>query len=254
MQLFRLDGRRALVTGASKGIGAGLARGLAEAGADLILLARGQRELEQVRDDLRATGRQIEIVTVDLLQTAEISEAYDDLVGRLAAPEILVNNAGMTRRGPAHEVTSEDWQQVLDLNLNAVFALSQAFARERIAAGEGGKIINIGSLMSHSTRPHNAPYATSKGGVLLMTKALAVDWAPHGILVNAIGPGYIQTPLNQALVDDPKFSEWVEGRCPLGRWGQPADLVGAAVFLASAASDFVTGQILYVDGGWLARF
>ena len=139
-------------------------------------------------------------------------------------------------------------------NLNAVFALSQAFARERIAAGEGGKIINIGSLMSHSTRPHNAPYATSKGGVLLMTKALAVDWAPHGILVNAIGPGYIQTPLNQALVDDPKFSEWVEGRCPLGRWGQPADLVGAAVFLASAASDFVTGQILYVDGGWLARF
>ena len=254
MQLFQLDGHCALVTGASKGIGAGLARGLAEAGADLILLARGQRDLEQVRDQLRDTGRQIEIASVDLLETGGIAEAYADLAKKYTAPDILVNNAGMTRRGAAHEVRLEDWQQVLDLNLNAVFALSQAFARQRIASSSPGKIINIGSLMSQSTRPNNAPYAASKGGILLLTKALSVDWAPHRILVNAIGPGYIQTPLNQALVDDPEFSEWVEGRCPLGRWGQPSDLVGAAVFLASAASDFVTGQMLYVDGGWLARF
>ena len=254
MRLFELDGRCALVTGASKGIGAGLARGLAEAGADLILLARGKQDLEQVRDQLRDTGRQIEIVAVDLLETKGIPAAYADLVDRFTAPDILVNNAGMTRRGAAHEVDLDDWQQVLDLNLNAVFALSQAFARQRITACEPGKIINIGSLMSQSTRPNNAPYAASKGGILLLTKALSVDWAPHRILVNAIGPGYIQTPLNQALVDDPEFSRWVEGRCPLGRWGQPADLVGAAVFLASSASDFVTGQMLYVDGGWLARF
>ena len=254
MRLFELDGHCALVTGASKGIGAGLARGLAEAGADLILLARGKLDLEQVRDQLRDTGRQIEIVAVDLLETKGIPAAYADLVDRFTAPDILVNNAGMTRRGAAHEVDLDDGHQELDLNLNAVFALSQAFARQRIASGEPGKIINIGSLMSQSTRPNNAPYAASKGGILLLTKALSVDWAPHRILVNAIGPGYIQTPLNQALVDDPEFSQWVEGRCPLGRWGQPSDLVGAAVFLASPASDFVTGQMLYVDGGWLARF
>ena len=212
MRLFELDGHCALVTGASKGIGAGLARGLAEAGADLILLARGKQDLEQVRDQLRDTGRQIEIVAVDLLETKAIPAAYADLVDRFTAPDILVNNAGMTRRGAAHEVDLDDWQQVLDLNLNAVFALSQAFARQRIASGEPGKIINIGSLMSQSTRPNNAPYAASKGGILLLTKALSVDWAPHRILVNAIGPGYIQTPLNQALVDDPEFSQWVEGR------------------------------------------
>jgi gluconate 5-dehydrogenase len=148
----------------------------------------------------------------------------------------------------------EDFDDVVRLNLTAVFALSQAFARERIASDRPGKIINIGSLMCAATRPGTSAYTASKGGILQLTKSLAVDWAPYRILVNAIGPGYIQTPLTAPLAADTDFDQWVKNRCPLGRWGTPNDLAGAAVFLASAASDFVTGQMLYVDGGWLATF
>jgi gluconate 5-dehydrogenase len=150
-------------------------------------------------------------------------------------------------------LTLDDWRTVIDLNLTAAFALSQAFARDRIAAGKPGKIINIASLMSSASRPGTSPYTASKGGILSLTQALALDWAKHGIHVNAIGPGYIDTPLTKPLVDDPKFNAWVTERCPLGRWGTPDDLAGAAVFLASPASDFITGQIIYADGGWLAH-
>ena len=251
---FRLDGRRALVTGGSKGIGAGLARGLAEAGADIVLLARGQQELEQTRDELRTTGREIGICACDLSQTDAIEGTFQQIVQEQGPIDILVNNAGTTRRSPAHELSLEDWQLVLEINLTAVFALSRAFAKERISSNRSGKIINIGSLLSSTARQDNAPYAASKGGVLLLTKALSVDWAPHHIFVNAIGPGFINTPLTRPLVENPEFNEWVLGRCPMGRWGDPKDLTGAAVFLASAASDFVTGQMIYVDGGWLARF
>ena len=160
----------------------------------------------------------------------------------------------MTKRASAESLSLEDWQQVLNLNLTSVFALSQAFAKQRIAAGVGGKIINVGSLMCAATRPNTSAYTASKGGILLLTKSMATDWAAHGILVNAIGPGYIDTPLTKPLVEDPDFTGWVKDRCPLGRWGRPEDLMGAAVFLASPAADFITGQILYVDGGWLARF
>jgi len=251
---FRLDGRRALVTGGSKGIGAGLARGLAEAGADIILAARSPEELEQTRASLRDTGREIGIAVWDLAEADEIEGIFADVIESNGPIDILVNNAGTTKRMPAHELELAEWRRVLDLNLTAVFAMSQAFARQRIESGKPGKIINIGSLMSSTARRDNAPYASSKGGLLLLTKALAIDWASHNILVNAIGPGFIETPLNKPLSDDPKFSAWVRERCPLGRWGAPSDLVGAAVFLASPASDFVTGTIIYVDGGWLARF
>ncbi len=254
MDAFRLDGHRALVTGGSKGIGAGIARGLAEAGADIILMARGQRELEQTRDELRNTGQSIGIMVCDLSQADQMATCFADTEREHGAVDILVNNAGTTRRAPAHELSLEDWQIVLDVNLTAVFGMSQAFARSRITAKKPGKIINIGSLMSSTTRKDNAPYAASKGGILLLTKALAVDWAPHQILVNAIGPGFINTPMTKPLVDDPEFNEWVADRCPAGRWGTPGDLAGAAVFLASPASNFVTGQMVYVDGGWLARF
>ena len=254
MNQFQLNGKRALVTGASKGLGAALAQALAEAGADLVLVARGEEALGEAAAELRKTGRNVDVMPFDLTNSAGIGQFYGEVVSTAGPVDILVNNAGMTRRGSAEQLTLEDWQAVLDLNLTSVFALSGAFANERIASRRPGKVINIGSLMSSSTRPNNAPYAASKGGILLLTKALAVDWAPHGILVNAIGPGYFDTPMNAPLVNDPEFSGWVTGRCPLGRWGQPGDLGGAVVFLASPASDFVTGQMLYVDGGWLARF
>jgi gluconate 5-dehydrogenase len=253
MDRFRLDNRRALVTGGSRGIGLGLARGLAEAGADIVLVARKPEDLVEAAADLADTGRKIATVAFDLAESAAIGEFYERVVAEHGPIDILVNNAGMSRRGQAHELSLEDWQTVLDLNLTAMFALCQAFAKERIASGKPGKIINIGSLMSSASRPNTAPYSASKGGVLLLTKALALDWAKHQIRVNAIGPGYIATPLTQPLVDDLKFDAWVKERCPLGRWGSPEDLASVAVFLAAPASDFVTGQIIYADGGWLAH-
>ena len=254
MNAFRLDGKRALVTGGSKGIGAGLARGLADAGADIVLMARHKNELEQARSDLQDTGREIGISVCDVSKTDEIHDVFSEIVQQEGPIDILVNNAGTTRRAPAHELDLDDWRMVIDVNLTAVFALCQAFAKKRISDKQPGKIINIGSLMSSTTRKDNAPYAASKGAVLLLTRALAVDWAAYDIRVNAIGPGFINTPLTEPLVDNPEFNEWVTERCPQGRWGTPGDLAGAAVFLASPASDFVTGEILYVDGGWLARF
>ena len=254
MDAFRLNGRRALVTGGSRGIGVGLARGLANAGANIVLLARRRAELERAQDELSDTGCQISTFVCDLLDTDSVATSFAQLVEEHGPIDILINNAGMTHREAAHELALEDWQAVIDLNLTATFALSQAFANERIAAHRPGKIINIGSLLSSTARRDNAPYAASKGGILLLTKALAVDWAAYDIHVNAIGPGYIETPLTKTLVEDPEFNGWVKERCPVGRWGKPSDLAGAAVFLASSASDFVTGQMIYVDGGWLARF
>jgi len=254
MDNFRLDGCRAVVTGGGRGIGAGLAKGLADAGADLVLVARSQSQLEKTRDEILRTGRDVGIVAADLSRKEEIDGMFDELVSHHGPVDILVNNAGTTRRAPAHELDLEDWQAVIDVNLTAAFAMCRAFARHRIAAGEGGRIVNVGSLMSSTTRRDNAPYASSKGGILLLTKALAVDWAEYRILVNAIGPGFIKTPLTEPLSKDPDFDRWVKERCPLGRWGSPGDLAGAVIFLASPAANFVTGQILYVDGGWLARF
>lgn len=250
---FRLDGKRALVTGAGRGIGAGLARGLAEAGADLVLLSRSASDLKETAAGLADTGRKVDVFPCDLLKTREIGTRFGEMVNQFGPIDVLVNNAGMSRRGAAVDLSSDDWQTVLDLNITAMFELSRAFAKDRIARGGGGKVVNIGSLMCSATRPNVSAYTASKGAVLLLTKSLAVEWAEHRILVNAIGPGYIETPLTQSLVDDPKFSAWVKESCPLARWGKPSDLAGPVVFLASSASDFVTGQILYVDGGWLSR-
>lgn len=250
---FRLDGKQALVTGGSRGIGLGIARGLAEAGADVVLVARSQADLATAAEQLAPLGRRIRTAAFDLADANAIAEWYPTIVQEHGPIDILINNAGMSRRGPAESLTLEDWQTVVDVNLTSVFALSQAFAKERIATQQPGKIVNIGSLMSSASRPGTSPYSATKGGVLLLTKALALDWAKHRILVNAIGPGYIETPLTRPLVDDPKFHAWVVDRCPLGRWGTPEDLASVAVFLASAASDFITGQIIYADGGWLAH-
>lgn len=250
---FRLDGLRALVTGGSRGIGLGVARGLAEAGADLVLTARNALELAAAQRELSPLGRDVQIAPFDMAQADQIGAFYGDIVGRYGPVHILINNAGMSRRGPAHELSLEDWQAVLDLNLTSVFALSQAFAKERIASGRPGRIVNVGSLMCNSARAGTSPYAATKGGILLLTKSLAMDWASYGILVNAIGPGYIETPLTAPLKTNPEFDAWVTDKCPLGRWGTPADLAGAVVFLASPAASFITGQIIYIDGGWLAK-
>lgn len=254
MERFNLSGKRALVTGGSRGIGLALARGLAEAGADLVLLARQREQLAAAQCELAALGRSVETVPFDLEDVAGIAAMYSALCARSGPIDILINNAGVTRRGPAEGIALDDWNTVLQTNLTAIFALSQAFARERIAARQPGRIISLASLMSEAVRRNNAPYAAAKGGIRQLTKALAADWAPYQITVNAIGPGYIQTELTSALQQDPQFDTWVRNRTPLGRWGTPADLAGAAIFLASPAADFITGQTIYVDGGWLATF
>jgi NAD(P)-dependent dehydrogenase (short-subunit alcohol dehydrogenase family) len=254
MNVFRLDGRQALVTGASKGIGLGIARAMAEAGADVVLVARNQGELESAAAGLRQTGRQVHVAPVDLRDTERIPAWYDQLVKEHGRTDVLVNAAGITRRAPAEDLTPADWNDTLAVNLTAVFVLCQAFARHAITAQAKGKIINIASLMTAAARKTTAAYTASKGGIGQLTKALAVDWAEKGILVNAIAPGYIATKLTEPLWKDGQFDAWVKQRCPLGRWGTPEDIAWPAVFLASPAADYVTGQILFVDGGWMATF
>jgi gluconate 5-dehydrogenase len=183
-----------------------------------------------------------------------IAPWLDEIFARYGTPDILVNSAGMQRRGPAVDLTLDDWNAVMTLNVTAMFELCRRFARRRMAMGAGGKVINIASLMTSAARPGTAPYTASKGAVGQLTKVLAVEWAKSGIFVNAIAPGYINTDLNKSLVSDASFDSWVKTRCPLGRWGTPEDIAWPVVFLASAASDFITGQVVYVDGGWLATF
>jgi gluconate 5-dehydrogenase len=254
MDKFSLEGKRALVTGGSRGIGLGIALGLAEAGANITLVSREAKSLDEAREALGKTGRPVQSHSFDLSRVSEIPDFFRKTVLESGAPDILVNCAGTIRRSSAEDLAMEDWRIVLELNLTSVFALCQAFARERIAARKPGKIINIASLMSESVRRHTSAYAASKGGIRQLTKALAVDWAMYGITVNAIGPGYIQTDLTRALWEDRDMDTWVREHTPMGRWGLPEDLASTAVFLASPASDFITGQVIYVDGGWLATY
>ena len=251
---FKLNGKRALISGGSRGIGLGIASALAEAGATVALISRDAQSLATARKQLVSEGASdVEVYPFDMTRIDEI----DDLYSRVLADgeiDILVNNAGGTRRGTATEISDSDWQFVMDLNVTAVFKLSQSFGRQRIEAGKPGKIVNIASLMSETVRKDNAPYAASKGAIRQLTKALAIDWAPHRINVNAIGPGYIRTDLTRPLWEDAEFTAWVQQRTPLATWGSPQDIGGAAVYLAAPASNFVTGQTLYVDGGWLSTF
>lgn len=244
----------AAITGSNKGIGLGIARAMAEAGADVILIARNEEELASAAGGLKDTGRKAAYMPFDLRETARIPSFYAELARHHGHPNVLVNAAGITRRGPAEELSMEDWDDTLAVNLTSVFALSQAFAKRLFSAGEKGRIINIASLMTAAARKTTAAYTASKGGVGQLTKALAVDWAEKGILVNAIAPGYITTKLTEPLWKDPDFDSWVKGRTPLGRWGTPKDIAMPCVFLASPAADFITGQVIYVDGGWMATF
>ena len=253
LDLFRLNGRTAIVTGAGRGLGRALSIALAEAGADIVAIDIG--DLADVAAQVRARGVRCAVRVADLSgltpQTAtELISWSRDQLGQVA---ILVNNAGLIRRGPATETTASDWSAVLDLNLTTPFLLTQAFARAARAAGTAGSVINIGSVNSFQGGYEVPSYAASKHGLLGLTRALANEWATDRIRVNAIAPGYMETELTAAHREDPAKAENMLRRIPIGHWGTPADLAGAAVYLASDASSYVTGTALSVDGGWLSR-
>ena len=245
---FRLDGRVALVTGSSAGIGLALARGLGQAGATLVLNGRDGSRLAAARAALAAEGLAVHARAFDVCDAVAVEAAMQDIESSVGAIDILVNNAGMTRRAPFHEMAAADWQAVLRTNVDSLFVVGQIVAR-RMVARQRGRIINTCSVMSELGRPGTAAYTASKGAVKMLTKGMAIDLGPHGINVNGIGPGYFKTELTAALVADATFDAWLVNRTPSRRWGEPEDLAGAAVFLASDASRFVNGHILYVDGG-----
>lgn len=251
--LFDLSGKTALVTGGSRGIGLAVAKGLAQNGADVAIIARDKDRLEAAKKQIeKCSDKKVWTFSFDLENTEEIEPLFENIISETTGIDILVNCAGTTARAPAEDVDLETWNQVMQVNLTAAFVISQAFCRHRKQVGKAGKIINIGSLMCQGARPTTTAYAVSKGGLLMLTKSLAVEWAKYNINVNAIGPGFIATDLTAKLQADENFNRWVLSKTPLKRWGQPGDIIGTAVFLASSASDFVTGQIVYVDGGWLA--
>ncbi len=250
---FDLSGKTALVTGAGRGIGRAIAQGLAEHGANVALAARSEDQLAKACDEIEAqTGSEAWPFPVDLAESDRLKDFFSNVVQVTEGVDILVNCAGMTIRGPSEDVSLADFNQVMGVNLTSAFRLSQALCAHCRDAGKPGRIVNIGSLTCQAARPTTAAYACSKMGLLGLTRTLAVEWAPYGINVNAIGPGYIATELTAPLKDDPEFNQWVLSKTPLGRWGQPEDFIGTAVLLASPAGDFITGQIFYVDGGWLA--
>jgi gluconate 5-dehydrogenase len=250
-ELFELTGKVALITGATQGIGLAIARGLAQAGARVVINARNAEKLERAVATLAREGLTVSGCRFDLLNGAEVRERVAALDQEVGGIDILVNNAGVQRRRPLEQFDEKVWREVLDINLTGLFLVTQQVVQGMIAR-KSGKIINICSVMSEATRPSVGAYTAAKGGVKQLTKSMAVEWAKHNIQSNGIGPGYILTEMTRPLSEDQKFNAWVCARTPAGRWADPSELVGTAVFLASRASDFVNGQIIYVDGGMLA--
>jgi len=249
--LFSLRGRVALVTGSGQGLGLVLARGLARAGATVVLNGRDEARLARAAAGLASAGLTVHTAAFDVTDAAAVDRALGRVERDVGPIDVLVNNAGIQRRGPLETLDEQAWRAVLDTNLTGAFLVARRAARGMIERGRG-KIINICSLMSEVGRPTTANYAAAKGGLKMLTRAMAVEWARHNIQANAIGPGYFLTDMTRPLAADPQFDAWIRARTPAGRWGDPEELVGAAVFLASKASDFVNGQVLYVDGGVLA--
>jgi gluconate 5-dehydrogenase len=249
--LFSLEGRLALITGSSQGIGFALARGLAEHGARIVLNGRDPARIEAAVGKLRAAGLSAYASVFDVTDARAVAADVDRIEAEIGAIDILINNAGLQFRAPLEDFPEEQWEQLFKTNVTGAFHAGKAVARHMIARRKG-KIINIGSVQSELARPNIAPYTATKGAIRNLTRGMCADWARHGLQINAIAPGYFRTEMNQALVDNPEFSAWLEKRTPAGRWGDVPELVGAAVFLASDASSFVNGHTLYVDGGMTA--
>ena len=247
-RLFGLGGRIALVTGSSGGIGQALAKGLAEAGAVVVVNGRTVATVKVVVSEIVAAGGRAHAAVFDVTNSAEVNAGIARIEAEVGPIDILINNAGIQRRMALEDFPEATWHELMRTNLDSVFFVGQAVARAMIPR-QRGRMINICSVQSELGRPGIAPYTASKGAVKMLTKGMAIDWGKHGIRVNGLGPGYFRTELNKALVEDEKFSTWLSGRTPLGRWGETEELVGAAIFLASEASSFVNGHILYVDGG-----
>jgi gluconate 5-dehydrogenase len=248
---FRLDGRVALVTGSSTGIGLALARGLAQAGATVVINARNAARLNDAAGALRAEGLTVHARAFDVTDSAAVDEAVAWVEAEVGPIHVLVNNAGSTRRGPLVELSDADWRAVQQTNVDSAFYVGRAVAR-RMLPRKSGRIINTCSVMSELARPGTAPYAASKGALKMLTKAMAVELAPHGITVNGIAPGYFKTELTAPLVNDETFSNWLINRTPARRWGSVEELVPAVVFLASDGAGYVNGHLLVIDGGMTA--
>lgn len=246
--LFDLTNRVALVTGSSRGIGLALARGLAEAGAHVVLNARSADQLEAARQSLAAEGLKVSACAFDVTNSEAVAAAIEAIERDVGPIDILINNAGMQFRTPLADYPEERWHQLFAVNVDSVFLVGQAVARHMIPRRRG-KIVNVCSVQSELARPNIAPYTATKGAVKNLTKGMCTDWAKYGLQINGLAPGYFKTELNAALVADAQFSAWLENRTPAGRWGDVGELVGAAIFLASDASSFVNGHILYIDGG-----
>jgi len=250
-RLFDLTDRIALITGSTRGLGLAVARGLCRAGALVVLNGRDEARLQEAVADLTAEGLQAQGRAFDVTNSRQVDGAVAAIEEQTGPIDILFNNAGLHRRGPLEQLTDRQWQEVIDVNLSGAFHVARAVVGGMIRRGRG-KIVNICSLMSEVGRETTGSYAAAKGGLKMLTRAMTVEWGRHNIQVNGIGPGYFRTRLTERLQADAEFDAWLKNRTPAGRWGEPDDLIGPAVFLASDASNFVNGQILYVDGGILA--
>mgnify|MGYP000389147428 CR=1 FL=1 len=248
IDIFSLAGRTALITGSTQGIGRTLAQGLAEAGARVVLNGRDETRIAKAAEEMTAGGYTVDPLAFDVTDAEAVRAAVDRYEGDTGPIDILINNAGMQHRSPLEDFPVEAFDRLMRTNVSSVFYVGQSVARHMIGRGRG-KIVNIASVQSALARPGIAPYTASKGAVANLTKGMATDWARHGLNVNAIAPGYFDTPLNAALVADASFTEWLAKRTPQGRWGQLPELVGAAIFLSSDAASFVNGHTLFVDGG-----
>lgn len=250
--LFDLSGKTALVTGSARGLGFAYAEGLAAAGAQVVLNDIRDTLLEESVGKLNNKGYRAHGIAFDVTSEEAVDAAFSRLDDMGIRIDILINNAGIQYRKPMVDLELENWQKVIDTNLTSAFLVSRVAARRMIERNSGGKIINIGSLTSQAARPTVAPYTAAKGGIKMLTCSMAAEWAQFNIQTNAIGPGYILTDMNTALIEDKQFDSWVKSSNPSQRWGRPEELIGTAVFLSSKASDYINGQIIYVDGGWLA--
>ncbi|WP_370313601.1 SDR family oxidoreductase [Sagittula sp.] len=249
--LFDLTGKTALITGSSRGLGRAFAEGLAQAGARIVLNGVNPERLEAAAQEMRDQGYDVLTAAFDVADEAAIVAAFETLDAEGIDVDILVNNAGIQFRKPMLELETADWRRVLDINLTAAFVVGREAAK-RMAKRGRGKVINIGSLTSELARATVAPYTVAKGGIKMLTKAMAAEWGELGIQSNAIGPGYMVTDMNEALLSNPDFDAWVKGRTPMRRWGLPEELAGTCIYLASDASNYVSGQIIYADGGMIS--